>query len=183
MPKRRFLRHQTPLSSNAQGLNHTPSNSVESNQMSSPNSLSLTKWTPKASNPLVPKPVESSGAEPRRGVLERRTPKASNPQASNPQVSNKPVSYFWHRIQMPRITGCEIPRHQIHSIESSGSTCQASNDPVVEIGISSGIAVPFKNNAGAFRWTLELGRRGDVQSHGAREMFIKQTFSIAGLVM
>jgi hypothetical protein len=58
-----------------------------------------------------------------------------------------------------------------------------SADPVVELGISAGIAVPFQNNSGAFRWTLEFGRRGDVQSHGAKETFIKQTFSIAGLVM
>jgi hypothetical protein len=58
-----------------------------------------------------------------------------------------------------------------------------SGDPISEIGVSAGLAVPFKGNSGAFRWTVELGRRGDVQAHGASETFIKQTFSIAGLVM
>jgi hypothetical protein len=58
-----------------------------------------------------------------------------------------------------------------------------SGEQISEIGISAGVAVPFKSNSGAFWWTIELGRRGDVQTHGASETFIKQTFSIAGLVM
>jgi hypothetical protein len=59
----------------------------------------------------------------------------------------------------------------------------SSGEQISEIGVSAGLAVPFKSNTGAFRWTIELGRRGDVQAHGASETFIKQTFSIAGLVL
>ena len=70
---------------------------------------------------------------------------------------------------------CGVYRRTLYFATTSGKQ-------ISEIGISSGIAVPFKSNSGAFRWTIELGRRGDVQAHGARETFIKQTFSIVGLV-
>ncbi|HAA76183.1 TPA: hypothetical protein DCE37_13790 [Candidatus Latescibacteria bacterium] len=58
----------------------------------------------------------------------------------------------------------------------------ASGDPVNELGATVGIAFPFSRDSGKFRWTLEVGRRGDKQSHGARETFFKQTFSITGWI-
>lgn len=57
-----------------------------------------------------------------------------------------------------------------------------TNDPVAEFGVTAGIGFPFNRQAGAFRWTLEVGTRGDVASHGASETFFRQTFSVSGWI-
>ncbi len=58
----------------------------------------------------------------------------------------------------------------------------ASNSQINELGASFGLALPFVNNSGRFRYVLELGRRGDHSKHGASERFIQHSFSVVGFV-
>ena len=57
-----------------------------------------------------------------------------------------------------------------------------SNSQINELGASFGMALPFVNNSGRFRYVLEVGRRGDRSKHGASERFIQHSFSVVGLV-
>ena len=57
-----------------------------------------------------------------------------------------------------------------------------SGEQIVEMGATFGIGIPFKAQSGIFRWTLDIGKRGDVQDHGASETFFKQTFSVSGWI-
>ena len=58
----------------------------------------------------------------------------------------------------------------------------ASNSQINELGASFGLALPFVNNSGRFRYVLEVGRRGDRSKHGASERFIQHSFSVVGFV-
>ena len=58
----------------------------------------------------------------------------------------------------------------------------ASNSQIDELGASFGMALPFVNNSGRFRYVLEVGRRGDHSRHGASERFIQHSFSVVGFV-
>jgi hypothetical protein len=58
----------------------------------------------------------------------------------------------------------------------------SSGKEIVERGATIGFGIPFKNRSGTFRWALDVGKRGDVQDHGASETFFKQTFSISGWI-
>jgi hypothetical protein len=53
---------------------------------------------------------------------------------------------------------------------------------ISELGASFGIALPFKNDSGRFRYVIEVGRRGDRAKHGVSERFIQQSFSVTGFV-
>ncbi len=57
-----------------------------------------------------------------------------------------------------------------------------SNSQISELGASFGMALPFVNNSGRFRYVLEVGRRGDRLKHGASERFIQHSFSVVGFV-
>jgi hypothetical protein len=57
-----------------------------------------------------------------------------------------------------------------------------SNSQINELGASFGMALPFVNNSGRFRYVLEVGRRGDRSKHGASERFIQHSFSVVGFV-
>ncbi len=57
-----------------------------------------------------------------------------------------------------------------------------SNSQISELGASFGMALPFENNSGRFRYVLEVGRRGDRSKHGASERFIQHSFSVVGFV-
>ena len=57
-----------------------------------------------------------------------------------------------------------------------------SNSQISELGASFGMALPFVNNSGRFRYVLEVGRRGDRSKHGASERFIQHSFSVVGFV-
>ncbi len=58
----------------------------------------------------------------------------------------------------------------------------ASNSQINELGASFGLALPFVNNSGRFRYVLEVGRRGDHLKHGTSERFIQHSFSVVGFV-
>ena len=58
----------------------------------------------------------------------------------------------------------------------------SSNSQIGDLGVSFGMAVPFVNNSGRFRYVLEVGRRGDRSKHGASERFIQHSFSVVGFV-
>ena len=58
----------------------------------------------------------------------------------------------------------------------------ASNSQIDELGASFGLALPFVNNSGRFRYVLEVGRRGDHLKHGTSERFIQHSFSVVGFV-
>lgn len=58
----------------------------------------------------------------------------------------------------------------------------AGNDAVTELGATVGVGVPFNKRSGAFRWSLEVGRRGNTTDHGASETYFRQTFSISGWI-
>ena len=58
----------------------------------------------------------------------------------------------------------------------------ASNNQIGELGASFGLALPFVNNSGRFRYVLEVGRRGDRSKHGASERFIQHSFSVVGFI-
>lgn len=55
-----------------------------------------------------------------------------------------------------------------------------SGKQVGEVGASLGLAVPFKNGTGRFRYVLEFGKRGNQADHGVSETFIQQSFSVTG---
>ena len=57
-----------------------------------------------------------------------------------------------------------------------------SGGQISEVGATVGLGVPFKRQSGTFRWTLDVGRRGNTQSHGASETYFKQTLSISGWI-
>ncbi|MCE2431720.1 MAG: hypothetical protein J4F29_02170 [Candidatus Latescibacteria bacterium] len=58
----------------------------------------------------------------------------------------------------------------------------ASNSQINELGASFGVALPFVNNSGRFRYVLEVGKRGDRSKHGTSERFIQHSFSVVGFV-
>ena len=58
----------------------------------------------------------------------------------------------------------------------------ASNSQINELGASFGLALPFVNNSGRFRYVLEVGKRGDRSKHGTSERFIQHSFSVVGFV-
>lgn len=58
----------------------------------------------------------------------------------------------------------------------------ASGEQIGEWGASFGLALPFKNNSGRFRYVVEVGRRGNRATHGASERFIQQVFSVVGFI-
>ncbi|MCZ6634810.1 MAG: hypothetical protein O7G87_15520 [bacterium] len=58
----------------------------------------------------------------------------------------------------------------------------ASGSQISELGVSLGVAIPFKNEGGRFRYLLEVGKRGDVQKHGVSERFIQQSISVSGFI-
>jgi hypothetical protein len=58
----------------------------------------------------------------------------------------------------------------------------ATGSQISELGVSLGVAIPFKNEGGRFRYLLEVGKRGDVQKHGISEQFIQQSISISGFI-
>ena len=58
----------------------------------------------------------------------------------------------------------------------------ASSNQIGELGASFGLALPFVNNSGRFRYVFEVGRRGDRSKHGASERFIQHSFSVVGFV-
>jgi hypothetical protein len=58
----------------------------------------------------------------------------------------------------------------------------ASGEQISEVGATIGLGVPFQRDSGKFRWTLEMGQRGDTQSHGAKETYFKQTLSVSGWI-
>lgn len=55
-----------------------------------------------------------------------------------------------------------------------------SGKQISEVGASFGVAIPFKNDSGRFRYVLEIGKRGNKTDHGFSERFIQQSFSITG---
>lgn len=55
-----------------------------------------------------------------------------------------------------------------------------SGEQIGEWGASFGFALPFVKNSGRFRYTVEVGRRGNHAAHGASERFIQQVFSVVG---
>ena len=57
-----------------------------------------------------------------------------------------------------------------------------SGEPIGEWGASFGIALPFQKDSGRFHYVVEVGRRGNRATHGASERFIRQVFSVVGLV-
>ena len=57
-----------------------------------------------------------------------------------------------------------------------------SGEQIGEWGASFGLALPFKNNSGRFRYVVEVGRRGNRATHGASERFIQQVFSVVGFI-
>lgn len=68
-----------------------------------------------------------------------------------------------------------VYRRSLYFATTSGSA-------ITEVGATIGLGVPFRRQAGAFRWTLEIGKRGDLQDHGASETFFRQTFSVSGWI-
>ena len=58
----------------------------------------------------------------------------------------------------------------------------STGNQIGELGASFGVALPLKNDTGRFRYTVEVGRRGDHATHGASERYIQQSFSITGFV-
>ena len=56
-----------------------------------------------------------------------------------------------------------------------------SGKQIGEVGASFGLAVPFKNQSGRFRYVLEVGSRGNQTDHGVSEKYIQQSFSVSGI--
>jgi hypothetical protein len=55
-----------------------------------------------------------------------------------------------------------------------------SGKQIGEVGASLGLAIPFKNQSGRFRYVLEVGSRGNQKDHGVSEKYIQQSFSVSG---
>ena len=58
----------------------------------------------------------------------------------------------------------------------------STGEQIAEMGVSLGLGIPFERESGKFRWTLDVGVRGDTQVHSASETYFKQTFSVAGWI-